>query len=135
MIDALADAPQRFILFYDDLSFEPDDASYKVLKGVLDGSIFAATDNVLICRDYVPPSCTGSRAENLGARHDARGEVHPGETTEKISLSDGFGIWVIHRLSARRSISTLRLSTWCARWRRAPVPVAWDDAARSDGNC
>ena len=34
-------------------------------------------------------------SENLQARHQADGEVHPGETVEeKISLSERFGLWL-----------------------------------------
>jgi hypothetical protein len=34
-------------------------------------------------------------SENLAARHQADGEVHPGETVEeKISLSERFGLWL-----------------------------------------
>ena len=31
----LAGAPYRFVLFFDDLSFEAEDASYKALKSAL----------------------------------------------------------------------------------------------------
>jgi predicted AAA+ superfamily ATPase len=41
--------PWRFILFTDDLSFEPGDAAYKPLKAALDGSIAGLPENVLIC--------------------------------------------------------------------------------------
>jgi len=34
-------------------------------------------------------------SENLTAKHQADGEIHPGETVEeKISLSERFGLWV-----------------------------------------
>jgi hypothetical protein len=91
----LYDRPERFIIFCDDLSFEAGDPSYKALKVVLDGSISAAGDNVLIYatsnRRHLMPE---HMAENLEARHD-EGELHPGETTEeKISLSERFGLWL-----------------------------------------
>ena len=35
----LSGEPYRFVLFCDDLSFEADDASYKVLKSALEGSV------------------------------------------------------------------------------------------------
>ena len=48
IVDHFYGRPERFILFCDDLSFEADDASYKSLKAVLDGSIAAPPENVLI---------------------------------------------------------------------------------------
>jgi hypothetical protein len=49
IVDPLYDRPERFLLYCDDLSFEADDPSYKALKAMLDGSISAAPDNVLLC--------------------------------------------------------------------------------------
>ena len=40
--------PYRYIILSDDLSFEPDDPGYKILKSVLDGSVYASPKNVLI---------------------------------------------------------------------------------------
>ncbi|MGD9344088.1 MAG: DUF815 domain-containing protein, partial [Desulfuromonadales bacterium] len=40
--------PYRYIILCDDLSFEPDDPGYKILKSVLDGSVYASPKNVLI---------------------------------------------------------------------------------------
>jgi hypothetical protein len=83
----------RFILFSDDLSFEPGDAAYKPLKATLDGSISGLPDNVLICatsnRRHLMPEFF---AENEAAQH-LGGEVRPAESVEeKISLSDRFGL-------------------------------------------
>lgn len=134
VLDALATAPQRFILFCDDLSFEADDPAYKVLKSVLDGSMFAATDNVLIYatsnRRHLMPE---SLAENLEARHDARGEVHPGESTEeKVSLSDRFGIWVSFQAFPQGQYLDVAEHWVKTLARQHGVAVAWDDGARSD---
>ena len=87
--------PERFILFCDDLSFEEAEPAYKALKSVLDGSVAAVPDNVLIYatsnRRHLMPEY---HDENLQARH-VDGEVHPGEAVEeKISLSERFGLWV-----------------------------------------
>jgi hypothetical protein len=87
--------PERFIIFCDDLSFEADDASYKALKAILDGSIMAPPDNLLIYassnRRHLLPEFM---QENLDA-HTVRGEIHQGEAVEeKISLSDRFGLWL-----------------------------------------
>ena len=92
--ERLADLPWRFILFTDDLSFEPGDAAYKPLKAALDGSVAGLPENVLI-------AATSNRrhlmaefmAENAAAHADERGEIRPGESTEeKVSLSDRFGL-------------------------------------------
>ncbi|MDO9227001.1 MAG: ATP-binding protein [Pseudomonadota bacterium] len=85
--------PWRFILFSDDLSFEPNDAAYKPLKAALDGSVAGLPDNVLIYatsnRRHLMPEFF---AENEATRH-LGGEVRPAESIEeKISLSDRFGL-------------------------------------------
>ncbi|MBI2312755.1 MAG: ATP-binding protein [Betaproteobacteria bacterium] len=95
IVDLVADRPERFVLFCDDLSFEADEPGYKALKVVLDGSIAAATENVLIYatsnRRHLMPEYMG---ENLEAKR-VGDEIHPGETVEeKISLSERFGLWV-----------------------------------------
>src|SRR5258706_14245656 len=49
IVDQVAGRPERFILFCDDLSFELSEAAgYKALKVVLDGSIAATSENLLI---------------------------------------------------------------------------------------
>ena len=47
LLAVLRGAPFRFLLFCDDLSFDPGDTSYKSLKGVLEGGIEGRPDNVL----------------------------------------------------------------------------------------
>ncbi|GGC89773.1 ATP-binding protein [Halopseudomonas salina] len=87
--------PWRFLLFCDDLAFEADDSAYKSLKTVLDGTVEAAPDNLLLYatsnRRHLLPE---QRSDNLGASM-VDGELHPGEAIEeKIALSDRFGLWV-----------------------------------------
>ena len=48
IVDLVAERPERFIIFCDDLSFEEGESGYKALKVALDGSISAQSDNVLI---------------------------------------------------------------------------------------
>src|SRR5574343_2092138 len=48
IVELVADRPERFIIFSDDLSFEEGEAGYKALKSILDGSVSASTENVLI---------------------------------------------------------------------------------------
>jgi predicted AAA+ superfamily ATPase len=96
IVDLVAGRPERFIVFCDDLSFEEGEAGYKALKVVLDGSVAAQSDNVLIYatsnRRHLMPEYM---SENLEAKHQPDGEIHPGERVEeKISLSERFGLWV-----------------------------------------
>jgi uncharacterized protein len=96
IVDVVAGLPEKFIVFCDDLSFEEGEPGYKALKSILDGSVAAATPNVLVYatsnrRHLLPEYMT----ENLTYTHSEDGEVHPGEVVEeKISLSERFGLWV-----------------------------------------
>jgi len=96
IIDVVAGRAEKFIVYCDDLSFEDGEPGYKALKSILDGSVVAATPNVLIYatsnRRHLMPEYM---KENLSYTHTADGEVHPGEVVEeKISLSERFGLWV-----------------------------------------
>jgi len=96
IIDLIAERPERFIVFCDDLSFEASEPGYKALKSALDGSIAGAPENLLIYatsnRRHLMPE---RMSENLEASRGPDGEIHPGETTEeKISLSERFGLWL-----------------------------------------
>lgn len=96
IVDLVAPRPEKFIIFCDDLSFDDGEPGYKVLKSVLDGSIAAATPNVLVYatsnRRHLLPEYM---AENQTYTHADDGELHPGEVVEeKISLSERFGLWV-----------------------------------------
>ena len=96
IVDLVAERPERFVVFCDDLSFDEGEPGYKALKSILDGSISQASDNVLIYatsnRRHLLPEYM---QENLTYKHTPDGEVHPGEVIEeKISLSERFGLWV-----------------------------------------
>jgi uncharacterized protein len=96
IVDVVANRPERFIVFCDDLSFEDGEPGYKALKSILDGSVSAAGHNVLIYatsnRRHLLPEYM---KDNLSYTHTSDGEVHPGEVVEeKISLSERFGLWV-----------------------------------------
>lgn len=93
--DLIASRPERFIIYCDDLSFESGEPGYKALKSILDGSVSAVLDNVLIYatsnRRHLMPEYF---SENREAKH-VDGEVHPGEAIEeKVSLSERFGLWL-----------------------------------------
>jgi predicted AAA+ superfamily ATPase len=95
IVDLIAAVPFKFILFCDDLSFDADEPGYKALKVILDGSISATSENLLIYatsnRRHLMPEFM---QENLETKYLGE-EIHPGETVEeKISLSERFGLWV-----------------------------------------
>ena len=94
--ELVSERPERFVVFCDDLSFEEGERGYKALKSMLDGTVSAGGDNVLIVatsnRRHLLPEYM---KENLSYTHTADGEVHPGEVVEeKISLSERFGLWI-----------------------------------------
>lgn len=95
LLTMLAQRPEKFILFCDDLSFEDGDDAYKALKTTLDGGLSQRCDNVLVYatsnRRHLMPEYM---ADNL-AQTGSGGEVHPQEAVEeKVSLSDRFGLWL-----------------------------------------
>ena len=95
IVDLVSARPERFIIYCDDLSFEAAEPGFKALKVVLDGSIVAPSDNLLVYatsnRRHLMPEFM---RENLEYRNVGE-EIHPGETSEeKVSLSDRFGLWL-----------------------------------------
>ena len=80
IVDLVANRPERFIVFCDDLSFDEGEPGYKALKSILDGSVAAASDNVLVYatsnRRHLLPEYM---KENLSYQHTEDGEVHPCE--------------------------------------------------------
>jgi predicted AAA+ superfamily ATPase len=129
IVDVVADRPERFIVFCDDLSFEDGEAGYKALKSILDGSVSAAGQNVLIYatsnRRHLLPEYM---KENLSYTHTPDGEVHPGEVVEeKISLSERFGLWVSFYPFSQDEYLTI-VAQWLASF---GVPAAEIEAARA----
>ena len=128
IVDVVADRPERFIVFCDDLSFEDGEAGYKALKSVLDGSVAAAGHNVLVYatsnRRHLLPEYM---KENLTYTHTPDGEVHPGEVVEeKISLSERFGLWVSFYPFSQDEYLVI-VAQWLASF---GVPAAAIEAAR-----
>ena len=132
IVDEVKGAPYRFIVFSDDLSFESGDASYKVLKSALDGSVYGVPDNVLIYvtsnrRHLVPEYESDNRGAML-----VEGEIHHGEAVEeKISLSGRFGLWVgFHPFSQELYLDVVR--RWVERLAaKADAPVPWTSEAEA----
>ncbi|SMH56051.1 ATP-binding protein [Maritimibacter sp. HL-12] len=102
----LRGAPQRFLLFCDDLSFSHDDEHYKSLKAVLDGGIEGRPGNVVF---YAT-----SNRRHLMPRDMIENErstaINPGEAVEeKVSLSDRFGLWLgFHPCSQDEYLAMIR---------------------------
>ena len=91
------DAPHRFILFCDDLSFDTDDTSYKSLKAALEGGIEGRPENVIFY-------ATSNRRHLLPRdmmENERSTAISPSEAVEeKVSLSDRFGLWLgFHKCS------------------------------------
>ncbi|HEY1244100.1 MAG TPA: DUF815 domain-containing protein, partial [Hyphomicrobiaceae bacterium] len=84
-------APDRFIVFCDDLSFDRDDTSYKSLKAVLEGGIEGRPENVVFYatsnrRHLMPRDMMDNERSTA---------INPSEAVEeKVSLSDRFGLWL-----------------------------------------
>lgn len=87
----LREAPYKFLVFCDDLSFDATETSYKSLKAVLEGGIEGRPRNVLFY-------ATSNRRHILSREmvENERGTaINPGESVEeKVSLSDRFGLWL-----------------------------------------
>ncbi len=130
IVDICAGRPEKFMVFCDDLSFEEGEPGYKALKSILDGSVAAATPNVLIYatsnRRHLLPEYM---KENLSYTHTEDGEVHPGEVVEeKISLSERFGLWVSFYPFSQEEYLAIT-AQWLSHF---GVPAAQVEAARPE---
>ncbi len=130
IVDVVSDRPEKFIVFCDDLSFEDGEPGYKALKSILDGSVAAATPNLLIYatsnRRHLLPEYM---ADNLTYTHTEDGEVHPGEVVEeKISLSERFGLWVSFYPFSQQEYLTI-VAQWLSSF---GVPVQAIEEARPE---
>jgi uncharacterized protein len=119
LMGILRGAPQRFIVFCDDLSFDAEDTSYKSLKTMLEGGIEGRPENVIF---YAT-----SNRRHLMARDMMENErstaINPGEAVEeKVSLSDRFGLWLgFHRCSQDEYLAMV--DAYVARY-RVPIDAA-----------
>ena len=91
LLNLLRGAPERFILFCDDLSFGHDDAYYKSLKAVLDGGIEGRPENVVL---YATSNRRHLMPRDM-IENERGSAINPAEAVEeKVSLSDRFGLWL-----------------------------------------
>lgn len=89
----LEERPYRFLLCFDDLSFEDGEESYKSLKAILEGSLRARPENVRI---YATSNRRHLIRESIKDAAEKDEELHSMDTAEeKLSLSQRFGctIW------------------------------------------
>ncbi len=102
----LRDAPHRFIVFCDDLSFDGGDTSYKSLKAALEGGIEGRPANVVFY-------ATSNRRHLLSREmmeNERSSAINPDEAVEeKVSLSDRFGLWLgFHHCSQDEYLAMVR---------------------------
>ena len=136
LMGLVREAPERFILFCDDLSFDGNDASYKSLKAALEGGIEGRPANVVFY-------ATSNRRHLLPrdmAENEASTAINPHEAVEeKVSLSDRFGLWLgFHKCSqdeylemVRGYIAHYRLKIHEQEWRAQALEWATTRGARS----
>lgn len=113
VLDELSGNPLKFVLFIDDLSFLKDDDNFNALKAVLEGSVTAKSDNVVI---YATSNRRHIIKETFSDREGD--DVHRNDTMQElVSLSERFGIHVtfskpnketflhiVHRLAEKNSV-------------------------------
>ncbi|MDD2581884.1 MAG: DUF815 domain-containing protein [Desulfuromonadaceae bacterium] len=89
IVGLLRDAPFRFIVFCDDLSFDEGEGDFRALKTLLDGDIEERPSNILI---YATSNRRHLMPERISA-NSSDAEIHPEEAVgEKLALSDRFGL-------------------------------------------
>ncbi len=106
LLGHLREAPHRFLLFCDDLSFSHDDQHYKSLKAVLDGGIEGRPDNVVF---YATSNRRHLMPRDM-IENERGSAISPSEATEeKVSLSDRFGLWLgFHPCSQDEYLAMIR---------------------------
>jgi predicted AAA+ superfamily ATPase len=93
LLEALRDGVDRYLVFIDDLSFEEGDLRYRPLKSLLDGTVSARPDRVLLV-------ATSNRRHLIRERFSDRpdplnDDVHGWDTQhERLALADRFGLTI-----------------------------------------
>ena len=90
ILDELSGNPLKFILFIDDLSFQKDDDNFSALKAILEGTVSAKSNNVVIY-------ATSNRRHLVKEKFSDRDgdDIHHNDTIqETISLSERFGLQI-----------------------------------------
>lgn len=112
LLNHLRGAPQRFILFCDDLSFSHDDQHYKSLKAVLDGGIEGRPENVVF---YATSNRRHLMPRDM-IENERSSAINPSEAVEeKVSLSDRFGLWLGFHPCSQDEFLTM-IDRYCAAY-------------------
>lgn len=91
--------PLKFILFLDDLTFDPSDDSFANMKAVLEGSVAARAKNTCIC---VTSNRRHLVKETMADREGS--DLHRRDTMEEIgALTQRFGLSVVYEKPDRLS--------------------------------
>ena len=95
----IAQRPEKYIVYCDDLAFNAEDENYRSLKSVLDGSLQSGSSNFIIYatsnRRHLLPEFMHENTPITKVDVPQYTELHPQEAVEeKISLSDRFGLWL-----------------------------------------
>ncbi|MCR4441457.1 MAG: ATP-binding protein [Peptococcaceae bacterium] len=124
VISLLAERPQRFILFVDDLSFTEQEGQYRELKALLEGGLEARPQNVLVYatsnrRHLVQERFSDREITGYDKEQD---DVRYMDTMqEKLSLADRFGITVTFAAPDQKRY--LAIVEKMARERGIDIPV------------
>ncbi len=114
ILNELSSNPLKFILFIDDLSFLKDDDNFNALKAVLEGSVTAKSDNVVI---YATSNRRHIIKESFSDREGD--DIHRNDTMQElVSLSERFGVHItfskpnkatflniVHHIAAEKGIT------------------------------
>src|SRR5690606_39797566 len=103
---------------------------YKALKSILDGTVSASGDNVMIIatsnRRHLLPEY---HSDNKSYKRDDDGELHPGEVVEeKISLSERFGLRVSFYPFSQEEYLAI-VAQWLQHFGLAPAAI---EAAKAE---
>lgn len=91
LIPLFQNLKRRLILFLDDLSFEPADDSYKILKSLFEGGLCGMGTHICL---YATSNRRHLMPRDM-IENERQTALHPNEAIEeKISLSDRFGLWI-----------------------------------------
>lgn len=103
-LSALADAvrghPRKFVVYVDDLAFGAEEAAYRPLKSLLEGSLHGRPANMIVV-------ATSNRRhlvkERMSDRPDPEDDVHGWDTHhERLALADRFGLTITFPSASQR---------------------------------
>lgn len=92
LVRELADRPQKFIIFIDDLAFDKEDKTFSSLKTILEGGLEPRPANVAVY-------CTSNRRHLVRQNFSDRSgdEIDASETIQdKTALADRFGLRILY---------------------------------------